>query len=281
MTNVLIVGLGLIGGSYALGLTKKGYTVSAIDPDQSSITYALEQHIIANGSTFVDESIVSNADIIIFAVYPKVMVKWINEHQQLFKKGAVITDVCGVKCGIIDAVEAILREDVHFIGSHPMAGKEVSGVFHSDPAIFKEANFIITPTECSDENAIKIVLKLATDLEFHRISSLSPEKHDEAIGFLSQLTHVIAVCLMNCRDNEEFVKYTGNSFRDLTRIAIINENLWSELFFENRDILITEIDNFSKEIDNLKSKLLSDDIDGLKELFIKSTNRRMKYLKLN
>lgn len=281
MTNVLIVGLGLIGGSYALGLTNKGYNVYAIDINKNSISFALENKFIANGSTLIDENIISSADIIIFGLYPKTMIKWIADNQQFFKKNAIITDVSGVKCGIIDAVEAILRDDVLFVASHPMAGREVSGVIHADPNIFKSANFIITPTENTSQKAIDVVTQIAKDLEFYKISSLSPIEHDEAIGFLSQLTHAIAVSLMNSRDNENFIKYTGDSFRDLTRIAMINETLWSELFFENKDVLITEIDNFSNELDNLKSKLINDDLDGLKDLFIKSTNHRMKYLKPN
>ncbi|MFI3226677.1 MAG: prephenate dehydrogenase, partial [Clostridia bacterium] len=225
MNNILIVGLGLIGGSYAKGLSEKGYFVSAIDTNQSSITYALENNIIANGSTIVDETMIANADFIIFGLYPKVMIKWINENQKFFKKGAVITDVCGVKAGIVDAVEAILRDDLYYVSSHPMAGKEVFGVENSDPEIFKVANFIITPTEHSHKKAIEKVEKLAHELEFASISTLTPEKHDEAIGFLSQLTHAIAVSLMNCKHDDNFVKYTGDSFRDLTRIAMINEHL--------------------------------------------------------
>ena len=279
MTNVLIIGLGLIGGSYAKGLMKKDYIVSAIDTDHSSIAYALENNIIVNGSTVIDQELIESADIIIFGVYPKVMIKWINDNQKFFKQGVVITDVCGIKTGIIDAIEVILREDVHFVSSHPMAGKEVSGVEHSDPEIFKQANFIITPTENSSQYAISIVEKMAKDLEFFRISSLSPKQHDEAIGFLSQLTHAIAVSLMNCKHDDNFVKYTGDSFRDLTRIAMINEDLWSELFFCNKDILISDIDCFMEEMQNLRQKLCDDDENGLKQLFIQFTNRRIKYLK--
>lgn len=279
MTNVLIVGLGLIGGSYAKGLMQKGYNVSAIDTNQSSITYALDNNIINNGSTIIEEDLVRNADIIIFGVYPKILVKWIVDNQHLFKKGAVITDVTGVKCGILEAIDAVLRDDVYFIGSHPMAGKEVSGVENSDTEIFKKANFILTPTENSNKNAIKIIEKLANDLEFNQISSLTPREHDDAIGFLSQLTHAIAVSLMNCKHDDNFVKYTGDSFRDLTRIAMINENLWSELFLYNKDVLVENIDCFATELENLKQSLINEDEEKLKKLFVKSTNRRIKYLR--
>lgn len=279
MTNVLIVGLGLIGGSYAKGLTKAGYNVSAIDTNPDSIDFAIKHGIIENGSIKIDETLISTADLIIFGLYPKTMVAWIFENQHYFKKGSVITDVSGVKCGIIDEIETFLRKDVEFIASHPMAGKEVSGVENADENIFLKANFIITPTENSSVNAKNIVTKLAKDLNFMQISTLTPQKHDEAIGFLSQLTHAIAVSLMNCNDNDDFVKYTGDSFRDLTRIAMINENLWSELFFCNRDILVENINTFQNELENLKQSLQTNDTDKLKELFITSTNRRKKYLR--
>lgn len=279
MTNVLIIGLGLIGGSYAKGLTKAGYDVYAIDTNSQSIDFATKNGIIKKGSTNIDTDLISTADLIIFGLYPKTMISWIFTNQHFFKKGAVITDVSGVKCGIIDEIETFLRDDVEFIASHPMAGKEVSGVENADENIFLKANFIITPTENSSENAINIVQKLAKDLNFMRISTLTPQEHDQAIGFLSQLTHAIAVSLMNCNDNDDFVKYTGDSFRDLTRIAMINENLWSELFFCNRDILVENINTFQQELENLKQTLINDELDELKDLFISSTNRRKKYLR--
>lgn len=279
MKRVLIIGLGLIGGSFARGLTQKGYQVSAIDPNQSSISYALGEQFIVNGATFPDPELISQADILIFGLYPNLMVAWIAQHQQHFKSGAVVTDVCGVKTAIVEGVEAILRPDIHYVGAHPMAGKEVSGVVHADPAIFRQANFILTPTATTHPESLQLVRKMAEDLGFLRISVLSPEEHDRAIGFLSQLTHVIAVSLMNCHDNEDYIKYTGNSFRDLTRIAMINEHLWSELFFANKDILVEEIDNFLEAVVHLKEQLTSNNVEGLKELFVASTNHRMKYLK--
>lgn len=269
----LIVGLGLIGGSYAMALSKKGYHVSAIDINQLSIDFAINNGIIEKGSTF-DVDLISSADMIIFGLYPKTMIEWITSYQKFFKPNILITDVSGVKCHVIDEVQSLLRSDVEFIGSHPMAGKEVSGVKFSDNEIFKIANFIITPTTKNTIKAIETLEELAKILEFHHITTLTPQKHDEMIGFVSQLTHVIAVSLMNTNDNTHLVEYTGDSFRDLTRIAKINENLWSELFFLNKDNLIREIEDFDKELNHLKDKLLQDDVEGLKALFIQSTMRR-------
>lgn len=277
--KILIVGLGLIGGSYAMALKQQGYYVTAIDINQRSIDYALENNIIDAGAVSGDGVIdlAKAADVIIFGLYPTAMVEWVFAHQKHFKSGAIITDVSGVKCKIIDTIEKTLREDIQFIGSHPMAGREVSGVENSNTNMFKQANFIITPTQKNTQNAIDFAKKLAEILGFKRIVILSPEKHDEMIGYLSQLTHAIAVSLMNANGNPDLKQYTGDSFRDLTRIAKINENLWSELFFLNKDVLVSEIDCFISALENLKSKLVFDDEDGLKKLFIQSTERRKHF----
>ena len=276
-TKFLIVGLGLIGGSYAMGLKKAGNTVYAIDIDPDSIAFAKEQGYIDAGKSEGDPALISRADVVILGLYPKTMIQWVKEHQQDLKPGAYLTDVSGVKCHVVDEVQNLLREDVHFIGSHPMAGREVSGVFHSDNRIFQDANFIITPTDRNTQQDIDFAWKLAEILGFLHISVLTPEKHDEMIGFVSQLTHAIAVSLMNCNDNTHLKEYTGDSFRDLTRIAKINEHLWSELFFLNRDVLVHEIDGFSQELQNLRNKLIQGDEEGLKELFVQSTQRRKQF----
>lgn len=279
MKTVLIVGLGLLGGSYARGLTEKGYRVTAIDVNGESIEFALREKFIIAGSTEVQKELLACADIVIFGVYPNLLLDWVKKYQSMFKSGAILTDVLGVKSSIVAGMEEILREDVFFVGAHPMAGKEVSGVEHSDPEMFKKANFIITPTEKTDKNAISQVETIAKDLEFKEISYLSPLDHDKAIGFLSQLTHVIAVSLMNCNEDENFVKYTGDSFRDLTRIAMINENLWSQLFLTNKNLLLDEIDKFSHELLEFRELLETENLDGMKEKFITSTERRKKYQK--
>ena len=269
---ILIVGLGLIGGSYAKGLKKHGYTVYAISRGQGTIDYALENGIIDKGTIQEEPEIISQADYIVFGLYPHTMIDWIARNQQYFKSGAIITDVCGVKCNVVDVVQDFLRKDVEFIGSHPMAGKEVSGVQYSDDAIFHSANFIITPTEQNTEKGIAFAKELAELLEFHHIAVITPQEHDKMIGFVSQLTHAVAVS-----DNTHLKEYTGDSFRDLTRIAKINETLWSELFFLNKKNLVQEIDDFVAELENLKQKIADEDEEGIKKLFIQSTERRKQF----
>lgn len=274
--KILIIGLGLLGGSYAKGLSEAGYHVMGIARRQETIDYALKNQLIQEGSIQV-ETLTPKADIIIFGLYPETMIPWIEENQSLFKPGIIITDVSGVKCNIVDKVQGILREDVEFISAHPMAGRETSGIEYANVEMFKNANYIITPTEKNTPEAIEFSHDLANTLHFHHISVLTCEEHDHMIAFLSQLTHVIAVSLMNTHDNAHLVEYTGDSFRDLTRIAKINETMWSELFLLNKDILLNEIDAFITSITNFRDVLANEDIDTMKQLFIQSTKRRKEF----
>ena len=275
--NILIVGLGLIGGSYAKALTKKGYRVSAITRSQSTIQYALDHGIIAEGTTQIDPQLIGQADIVVFALYPKVLLQWLQENQQHLKSGAVLTDVTGVKGCVVYDIQALLRQDVEFIGAHPMAGREVYGIENSDETIFRNANYIVTPTELNTEAAIRLCEELGWELGFARISRLSPEKHDDMIGFLSQLTHCIAIALMNCNDTPGMEAYTGDSFRDLTRIARINDRMWSELFMCNREQLLQHMDAFSDSFAALREMLQSGDVEAMRESMRKSTARRMLF----
>ena len=273
-SKVLIVGLGLLGGSYAKSLRKKGIFVSAIDKRSEAISYALDNGIIDEGYDYVDRDAVAKADIIVFALYPKVFVEWIEEYQQYFKPGVLITDVTGVKSCIVYKIQQMLRSDVEFIAAHPMAGREVYGVENSDDSIFRGANYIVVPTDANTQEAIDNCRKLGIYLGFARIATLSPKEHDEMIGFVSQLTHCIAVSLMNCSDNESLVDYTGDSFRDLTRIAKINEAMWSELFMLNKEPLLEQMNKFIEEFTNMKNLIQTNDVETLKEKMRLSTKRR-------
>ena len=272
--RVLIVGLGLIGGSYAQALKRLGYHVMAIDTNSESIAYALENGIIDEGSTQVEAEMVSSADTAIFALYPRVLVEWIEQYQDLFKPGIYITDVTGVKGCVVYDVQDMLRPDVEFIAAHPMAGKETSGVQNSDARVFHDANYVVVPTERNTPEAIEWCKNLGQVLGFARISVLTPEEHDEMIGFLSQLMHAIAVVLMGCSDNKHLANYTGDSFRDLTRIARINDAMWSELFLLNKDALLQSMDVFSAEFERFRQLVADDDKEGIRQAMRLSTERR-------
>lgn len=270
----LIVGLGLIGGSYAQALSDLGYEVGAITRSESSIEYAKEKGIISHGTTQITKEYVSQFDFVVFALYPNVFIKWIEKYQDYFKSGAILTDVTGVKGAIVYKIQDMLREDVEFIAAHPMAGKEVYGVQNADKSIFRNANYIVTPTEKNTREAIDACAQLGKILGFKTISTLSPEKHDEMIGFLSQLTHCIAVSLMTCKDSASLVDYTGDSFRDLTRIAKINEDMWTELFLLNKDELIDQMDLFMDKFKELRQAIVDGDRATMKNIMKKSTEQR-------
>ena len=272
--KILIVGLGLLGGSYARVLKRFGFHISAITKEQSSIDYALREKIIDEGSIELDERMIGEADIVIFALYPHVFIEWISENQKLLKSGALITDVTGVKGSIVYRIQNMLRHDVEFIAAHPMAGREVSGVENSTDKIFAGANYIVTPTSKNTPEAIQTCMELGRLLGFSNVTTLSPEEHDEMIGFLSQLTHCIAITLMTCNDKEDMEKFTGDSFRDLTRIARINDQMWSELFVENKTALLEQMDLFISKFNELRGMLESEDIDGMRRMMRHSTERR-------
>lgn len=272
--KILIVGLGLLGGSYAKVLKRFGFHISAITLEQSSIDYALKEGIIDEGTTELDADMIGDADLVIFALYPHVFVEWIEKNQGLLKSGALITDVTGVKGSIVYKIQEMLRPDLEFIAAHPMAGREVSGVENSTDKMFVGANYIVTPTEKNTQGAIQTCLELGRLLGFFNVTTLSPEEHDEMIGFLSQLTHCIAITLMTCNDKEDMEKFTGDSFRDLTRIARINDIMWSELFVANKSALLEQMTLFIDKFNELKTMLETEDVDSMRAMMRHSTERR-------
>ena len=273
----LIVGLGLLGGSYAKSLSRQGYKVRAIDTNENSIKYALDNGLINEGSCDVKEEFLNDSDIVVFALYPHIFLEWIKQYGHLFKEGTILTDVTGVKGIIVEEIQSSLKSGVEFISAHPMAGKEVSGVENADDSIFKVANYIVVPTEKNTFNAINICKDLGETLGFKEVSWLSVDDHDRMIAYLSQLTHCIAVSLMCANETPGFERYTGDSFRDLTRIAKINDEMWSELFLSNREALLSEMDRYRESFDKLYDFIKTENRDGMREMMRLSTRRRKHF----
>ncbi len=273
----LIVGLGLLGGKYALELTKAGFHVDGINRSEGHLRYALEHGYIQNGKTRNFEDLVQNADHIIFGLYPTALLEWFKAYGALLKPGCIFTDVSGVKTGLVEPMQAMCPPGVEFIASHPMAGRETSGVEHAAEVNFAPANFIITPTACNTPQAIEWARALAGVLGFRHICTLTVQEHDRMIGYVSQLCHAIAVSLMCANDNTSLCEYTGDSFRDLTRIAKINDKMWAELFLWNRENLIGEIDQFDAALQQMRAALAAGDREKLEEMFRLSTQRRTAF----
>ena len=273
--NICIIGLGLVGGTYALALREnpKINKIAAFDINQEAINKAIELGIIDNGGTD-SKDFLPEADLVIISLYPKLILDFIKDNLDNFKKGAIITDAAGVKKSIMDEVNKIPLE-ADFIFGHPMAGREKIGLQYADKNIFKNANYILTPNEKNKSENIATLKEIIYSMGFKNVSEITADAHDEIISFTSQLTHAIAVALVNS-DNMKFDtnRFVGDSYRDLTRIAKINSKLWSELFLENKENLIHKIDAFQEKMEYIKNALLNDDADALEKEFQESTKRR-------
>ena len=273
--NYLVVGLGLMGGSVAKALSLKWFNVYGYDINIHAIKFGYENNIIKNNIS--DDKLISNADVIILGLYPGIITNWVKEHKHLFKQNVLLTDLTGIKTNIVIPIQEEIKEIGEFISLHPMCGKETSGIEFANIEMFKVANLIIVPTELNSDKSIEFARDFGRILEFNNIEILSIEEHDKMISFLSQLPHVIAVALMNSHENDHLVRYTGDSFRDLTRIAKINPYLWSELFIMNKDNLITDIDEFIKVMEDLKTAIKNEDTSTLHSLFEESKRRRENF----
>lgn len=277
--KILIVGLGLIGGSYAKILFKKGYLVYGLSNKQEDIDYAIHHHMIIDGQINVTKEFIGQFKYIIFALYPSIFINWIKQYGSYISLNTIISDVSGIKGNLVQTIQENLPKSIEFIGAHPMAGKEVYGIKNADENLFKGANYIITPNENNSQKGIDFATQIGELIEASHISVLSPSKHDEMIAFLSQLTHCIAITLMTCKKSEHLKAYCGDSFRDLTRIANINENMWCELFLNNKEELLSQMDLFLNEMNLLRQYIQNNNEVKIKEMMKISTQRRKHFNK--
>ena len=276
-----IIGLGLMGGSYAMALAKQGHSVLAVDTNEESMQWAIQHGLITEGVSSKDAAAVKNllqkADCVILALYPSAMLPWFEQYAGHIMPGTFVTDLAGVKSMLVPAAELLLGDHVLYASTHPMAGREASGVQNANCAIFEGANYIVIPTQKTQPAALQYAEELGKLLGFGNIMHLSALEHDEMIGYVSQLTHAIAVCLMNANDDPRLPDVTGDSFRDLTRIADINAELWSELFLQNKEALGVEIETFTAQLTQLNTALQTNDKHTLEQMFRQSTTRRRQF----
>ncbi len=273
--KIAVIGLGMIGGSYVSGLNSAGYSVVGIDIDDETIRKAKDFGWIVEGGS--DPALVGDCDIVISALYPTAFIKWIEDNQKYIKSGAIITDVTGVKSEIIKRINEVLRDDLEYIAAHPMAGTEYKGIDHANADEFLRANYIIVPTKENTQKAIDVAYDIAMILRFKRIEILEPDEHDKIIGFVSQLCHVIAVSIMNLSDDPKISNYTGDSFRDLTRIANINEDLWPELFIWNKKNLTSQIDALIDKMQYMRDLIETENKEEMSKMMVIATERRQKF----
>ncbi len=270
--NITVIGLGVIGGSFVQALHGLGHKVFGVDKDITTLNKAKQQGYIIDG--FVDASdILMESDLTIICLYPSLVLDFIKNNK--FKKGSIISDAVGIKSYFLDEALSIISDDVEFVSGHPMAGREKKGYDYASKEVFQGANYILIEHEQNKPETILMMEKFVASLGFRSVKIMSPIAHDEVISFTSQLPHAIAVALINS-DNQKYDtgKYIGDSYRDLTRIANINEELWSELFLHNKEYLLSSIDSFEKQLQDIKDALIDSDQKKLKDCFIESSKRR-------
>ena len=278
--TVTIVGLGVIGAAFAQSFKEIGInTVYGIDIDEETIKKAEEKNIINKGFLETKEPL-EKSDFVVITLYPNLMKSFFVNNINYFKENAIITDVVGIKEKIIKDIDPIIEKsgrNIDFIFGHPMAGREKRGIDFADSRVFKDANYIIIKDEKNKKENLELFSEIVKCMGFKKVSFLTAKEHDEIIAFTSQLTHAIAVSLVNS-DSEKYDtnRFIGDSYRDLTRIAKINEDLWAELFIGNKKNLLKMIQQFERELDVIKDALNDNDLGTLKEKFIISTKRREK-----
>ncbi|MBR5154965.1 MAG: prephenate dehydrogenase [Clostridia bacterium] len=264
--KIAVIGLGIIGGSMAYALNGfKNATIHGCDIDPDTRKKALERSAVHQVSPDA-ASAIENADLVVLCTYPEMIVNTIQKNLKIFKKGAIITDVCGVKTKLAQEIEEILPEGCQYVGGHPMAGKETHGFDSAAPELFGMCGYIITPSASSTNDGIGLIYQMAKYIGATRICVATPEEHDSVIAYTSDLMHISASAL--CLDYNKKMNraYTAGAFRDCTRIANINPPLWTELFLENRNFLLEELGTYINSLNKFKIAIEEKNADELCKL---------------
>jgi len=268
-----IVGLGLMGGSIAAAL-KPHHVIHAFDIDRAALSHALSKGIVDRVHD-TPASLFRACEVVYLCLYPRAVAAFFAEHVADMLPGTICVDIAGVKSAILDDVRTHLVPGVQFVFSHPIAGREKSGVAFADPAIFRGANYVVVPTPENSPEALETVRSLAREMGFGTITDLSAEEHDAIIAYTSQLAHVLSLAMVESDDCRfDTGRFVGDSYRDLTRIAMINAPLWSELFLENKTNLLRRIEAFRTQLDRYAELIGSDDIESLKTKMAEAKRRR-------
>jgi len=257
MKKVLVVGLGLIGGSILKGLQSQFDTIYGLDRDEQVMMTCYETGLIKNNSFSLDY--LNEADIVFVCLYPEAAIEFIREEQTHFKPGAIVTDVVGLKVAIMDEIQNFIREDVHFIGGHPMAGREGRGFSVSSEEIFKNANYLLVVEETIPYGCVKTLKNIIKKLGCKRIEVMDAKSHDEIIAYTSHMPHILSTVFMSCDRFENTKHCVAGSFKDMTRVSDINATLWSELILDNKEPVLNEIKRFKEALSNIEEFIESED----------------------
>ena len=273
--NIAIIGLGLIGGSIAKALKENTvHTVIGFDRDESTLHDALSCGAIDRmGST----SALKNADIVYVCLYPADVIRFVEDNAARFKPGCIVTDVCGIKGGVFGALtEIAARYPFEYVGGHPMAGKERNGFEASEAGLFHNASYIVVPGEAKPE-AVDTLTTLADAMGFGMIQYCTPQKHDRMIAYTSQVPHVLACAYVMSPRCDEHRGFSAGSYRDVSRVAKINAQLWTDLFLSNQTELTDEIDELMHNLDKIKQAVAEGDRGQLIELLSVAREKKEKF----
>lgn len=276
--NITIVGLGLIGGSYAMALRKLGpRNIWAVDIDENAIKDAENRQIIDKGYTNPRIPL-SKSDIVIMCVYPELIYKITEDNIEYFKRGCIITDVAGVKSSLVDRMKGILRDDMDYIGGHPMAGREYKGLEHAKDDLFVGANYILTPTPMNRKYNIEVIKTMIDGLGCKNILSICAKEHDEIMAHTSQLPHITAAALMEGMDENTHL-FVAGSFKDATRVARLNGKLWAELIIDNQENSIKKLDILLEYLNSIRDMIEGKDYTRLEARFDEACKRREEFVR--
>ena len=259
-----IVGLGLIGGSLARAYKQKKHTVYGYDLDDKILDVAKMVNVIDEE---LDKDTIAQCDCILIALYPKATIEYLEEMGTYINNKTVVIDCCGVKEEVCEAGFKIAEKyGFIFVGGHPMAGKQYSGFKYSREDLYENASMIIVPEKCNDIEFLNRVKEMLLPAGFGKITVSTAKEHDKIIAFTSQMPHIVSNAFIKSPTAREHNGFSAGSYKDLTRVAWLNENMWTELFFDNKENIVKELDFFIDEITKYKEALLEDDRDKMVEL---------------
>ena len=273
MKKILVVGLGLIGGSLAMALRGfEDFEVVGAVRSQSTYSKAAERHA-ADRLTFDPAGELPGADVVVLCQDPAGIIGFLREHRDRFKPGCLIWDVCGVKTAVMEAAQC-LPSGVNFIGCHPMAGKEVSGIDNAEGTLFRNTHFIVTPGPAATAEHLELLRRMADHCRFGDVIITTPERHDEMIAYTSQLMHVIAVSV--CADEGLFSckGFEGGSFRDCTRVAALDPAMWTQLFTLNAPALRQVVGALEERLRQYRQAIETGDREALSAMLACASGRK-------
>lgn len=263
--KVAVIGLGLIGGSLAKTIklhgehTVYGYDINAQTMQQAELLGAIDG--------VLTDDVLPLCDLTLVALYPEAIIEWIRTHAPLFKEDSLVIDCGGVKETICNALQDVTDgADWHFIGGHPMAGREFSGFRYARDDLFDRASMILTVHGDEDPALLQRARNFFMDIGFRRVQFASPKTHDEMIAYTSQLAHIVSSAYVKCPLADKHRGFSAGSFADMTRVARLNEDMWTELFFDNRDALLPEVEGLVERLTEYRDALRNNDREAMRTL---------------